>query len=181
MLHLRPASPQALTPSPPFHVGVLLDNTPDYFYALGGAALAGAVVVGINNTKRGAHLARDIAYTDCQILVTEEKYLPFLDPVRDATGVAAERVLVTRRWNDRATRLEPSTSTPRARRFRDLDAALAQLGDGPDPHIPVADSDTYVLVFTSGTVTAPKAVQLQSRAHGGDRQEHRRQHLRHHA
>src|SRR5215467_5677988 len=64
--------------SRPFHVGVLLDNIPDYFYALGGAALGGAVLVGINNTKRGAHLARDIAYTDCRILVTEEKYLPLL-------------------------------------------------------------------------------------------------------
>src|SRR5438045_184350 len=62
-------------PLEPFHVGVLLDNTPDYFYALGGAALAGATVVGINNTKRGTFLAQDIAHTDCQILVTEEKYL----------------------------------------------------------------------------------------------------------
>src|SRR5512143_1892639 len=53
----------------PFHVGILLDNLPDYFFALGGAALAGAVVSGINNTKRGSHLARDIAYTDCRILV----------------------------------------------------------------------------------------------------------------
>src|SRR5262245_16725091 len=58
---------QAAQDSRPFHVGVLLDNIPDYFYALGGAALGGAVLVGINNTKRGVHLARDIAYTDCQI------------------------------------------------------------------------------------------------------------------
>src|SRR5437870_4307032 len=63
-LQLRPSTPE------PFHVGVLLDNIPDYFYALGGGALAGAVIVGINNTKRGAHLARDITYTDCQMLVT---------------------------------------------------------------------------------------------------------------
>src|SRR5262245_59920327 len=56
----------------PFHVGVLLDNIPDYIFALGGAALAGAVVVGINNTKRGGHLAYDIAYTDCRLLVAEQ-------------------------------------------------------------------------------------------------------------
>ncbi len=142
--------------APPFHVGVLLENIPDYFYALGGAALAGGVIVGINNTKRGAHLARDIAHTDCQMLVTEEKYLPLLDPVFDETGVAPERVLLSRRWSE-----SPSTpATPRgpASRFRDLDAALGEFGEGPDPNVPVADAAPYTLVFTSGTVTAPKAV-----------------------
>jgi len=134
----------------PFHVGVLLDNIPDYFFALGGAALAGAVIVGINNTKRGTHLARDIAYTDCQILITEEKYLPLLEPVLDETGVAAERVLVTRRWNDGIAAANA--------RFRDLDATLDACGAGPDPQVEVADRDPYVLVFTSGTVTAPKAI-----------------------
>jgi fatty-acyl-CoA synthase len=134
----------------PFHVGVLLDNIPDYFFTLGGAALAGAVVVGINNTKRGTHLARDIAYTDCQILVTEEKYLPLLGPVLDETGVAAERVLVTRRWDEPGER---STAL-----FRDLDSTLNDWGAGPDPQVPVSDRDPYILVFTSGTITAPKAV-----------------------
>src|SRR6266487_4413628 len=40
------------------HVGVLLDNTPDYLFALGGAALAGAAVVGLNHTRRDEHLLR---------------------------------------------------------------------------------------------------------------------------
>ena len=35
----------------PTHVGVLLDNTPDYLFALGGAAFAGATVVGLNPTR----------------------------------------------------------------------------------------------------------------------------------
>jgi fatty-acyl-CoA synthase len=148
---------QAADGAAPFHVGVLLENIPDYFYALGGAALAGAVIVGINNTKRGGHLARDIAYTDCQILVTDEKHLALLDSVFDETGVAAERVLVSRRWSD------PSLPSPRTSgiwslRCRDLDAALAESGDGPDPQVSISDAVPYALVFTSGTVTAPKAV-----------------------
>ena len=44
----------------PFHVGVLLDNTPEYLFLLAGAARVGAVVVGINPTRRGAELAADI-------------------------------------------------------------------------------------------------------------------------
>ena len=54
-LPVRPA-----LPGPPagwaFHVGVLLDNTPDYLFALGAAAV-GATVVGLNPTRQGEHLA----------------------------------------------------------------------------------------------------------------------------
>ena len=55
----------------PFHVGVLLDNIPEFWFTLCGAALAGATVVGINPTRRGAELARDIAHTDCAFVLTE--------------------------------------------------------------------------------------------------------------
>ena len=43
----------------PFHVGVLLDNVPEFAKWLGAGALAGATVVGINPTHRGAELARE--------------------------------------------------------------------------------------------------------------------------
>jgi len=137
-LRLRRAASDATTAAPttaPFHIGVLLDNVPEYFFALGAAALAGAVIVGINNTKRGTHLARDIAYTDCSILLTEASYLPLLDPVRAECGVAADRILVTGELDDV------------------LDAEVAG-----DPHVEVGDRDPFVLLFTSGTVTTPKAV-----------------------
>src|SRR5574340_1688252 len=55
----------------PFHVGLLLDNVPEFPLLLGGAALAGAAVVGINPTRRGAQLERDIRHADCQFLITE--------------------------------------------------------------------------------------------------------------
>src|SRR5690348_776615 len=77
----------------PFHVGVLLDNVPEFWLLLGAAALAGATVVGVNPTRRGAELARDITHTECQLIVTEPAYLPLLDGLE--TGVEADRVLVT--------------------------------------------------------------------------------------
>ena len=40
----------------PFHVGVLLENTPEFLFWLGGAAMTGATVVGINPTRRGKEL-----------------------------------------------------------------------------------------------------------------------------
>lgn len=49
----------------PWHIGVLMENTPEYLFLIAGAALTGATVVGINPTRRGEHLATDIRGTDC--------------------------------------------------------------------------------------------------------------------
>ncbi len=63
------------------HVGVLLDNTPEYLFALGGAALAGAAVVGLNHTRRDEHLLRDVRHTDCDLVISEPRHLPLLEPI----------------------------------------------------------------------------------------------------
>lgn len=55
----------------PFHVGVLLENVPDFVFWLGAAALAGATVVGLNPTRGNADLASDIRHADCQLVVTD--------------------------------------------------------------------------------------------------------------
>jgi fatty-acyl-CoA synthase len=85
----------------PFHVGVLLENTPEYLFLLAGAALAGAVVVGINPTRRGGELAADIRHTDCQLIVTDGRDdLDGLD-----TGVPAERIFREGTYAPRAANL----------------------------------------------------------------------------
>src|SRR5712691_4349994 len=65
----------------PFHVGVLLENVPEFIFLLLGAGLAGAAIVGINPTRRGAELARDINHTDCQLIVTDASIRPLLDDI----------------------------------------------------------------------------------------------------
>ena len=55
------------------HVGILLDNVPEYSYWLGAAALSGGVVVGLNPTHRGAELERDIAHTECAFVVSDQE------------------------------------------------------------------------------------------------------------
>jgi fatty-acyl-CoA synthase len=121
----------------PSHVGVLLDNIPEFWFALCGAALAGATVVGINPTRRGAELARDIAHSDCAFVLTESGHLDLFEA---AVGDAMPPVHVVDQpgW---ATALEPFEA-----------GALQQE--------PVAPSDTFMLIFTSGTTGAPKAVRM---------------------
>ena len=80
-------------PDRPPHIGVLLDNVPDYLFWLVGAALSGAVVVGINSTYRGAQLAQLIEHTDCEVLVTSTTFADLLDGV-DGWHRRADRVLV---------------------------------------------------------------------------------------
>jgi fatty-acyl-CoA synthase len=65
----------------PRHVAVLLDNTPDYLFALGAAALIGGAIVGLNHTRRGEHLVRDVQHTDCGLVVTEPRHEPLLAPI----------------------------------------------------------------------------------------------------
>ena len=131
--------------SDPAHVGVLLDNVPEYLYLLGGAALADCVVVGINPTRRGEELARDIRHSDCQIVVTDSDHAPLLDGLD--LGAAEGRVLVSDTV-DYETALAP---------HRGPGAAAIAASPQPD--------DLLLLIFTSGSTGAPKAVRMtQGRA-----------------
>ncbi|MDI3404380.1 AMP-binding protein [Streptomyces cavernicola] len=125
-----------LPPGAEPHVGVLLDNTPEYPLWLSAAALAGAAVAGINPTRRGAELARDILHTECRLLLTERTHLPLLDGL-ELPGV---RILVTDSEEYEQLLAPYANAAPG-------DAALAP----PDP------SRRMLLYFTSGSTGAPKA------------------------
>ncbi len=127
------------------HVGVLLDNTPEYLFALGGAALVGGTVVGLNHTRRDEHLLRDLEHTDCDMVISEPRHLPLLEPI--ASGLP--EVLVSRR--------HPDDAGPDVAIGADLDEALAGVGTA-DPGIEPGPDTLWGLIFTSGTSDAPKAV-----------------------
>ena len=99
----------------PFHVGVLLENVPEFVFVLLGAGLAGAAVVGINPTRRGAELARDINHTDCQLIVTDGSMRPLLEGI--PLDLPPERILDidTPAWADAVTAAAEAVATPRAR------------------------------------------------------------------
>ena len=143
------------TDRPP-HVGVLLDNTPDYVVAIGGAGLIGACVVGLNHTRRGEHLARDITYTDVQMILTEPRHLHLISPIEASLDVPGGTLLSTR---------YADADDPPVQSVELLEDALeAEAVDlspdlGPEPDV----ETLWNLLFTSGTSSAPKAVRCTQR------------------
>src|SRR5262245_65990053 len=61
-------------PARPFHVGLLLENRPEFVFAELAAGLCGAVIVGLNPTRRGGPVARDIAEGGCQHVAREGSF-----------------------------------------------------------------------------------------------------------
>ncbi|WP_067133283.1 AMP-binding protein [Microtetraspora malaysiensis] len=119
----------------PFHVGVLLGNVPEYVFWLGAAALSGAVIVGINSTRRGAYLEEEVRHTDLRLVVTDEAGLKLLDGLD--IGVERDRFLLVD-GEDYAARVAAHACEPER-----------------DPGVTAATR--MLLLFTSGTTGASKA------------------------
>lgn len=122
-------------PDRPLHVGALLGNTPEMLTAMASAALGGYVLCGINDTRRGAALARDILRADCQILLTDPTHKALLYGL-DLPGVQVFDVS-SEAWS-----------------------ALRGSAGTLVPHREVLPTDIFMMIFTSGTSGEPKAVQV---------------------
>ncbi len=113
------------------HVGVLLDNVPEFLFLLGAGFLGGTVTVGLNPTRRGAELASDIGHVDCAVIVTDAEHRPLLEGL-DLGGAPVVDV---------AERPQ-GPATPARTRSR----------PAPD--------DLALLLFTAGSTGTPKAVRV---------------------
>ena len=130
----------------PFHVGVLLDNVPEFSFLLEAAAVSGAVIVGLNPTMRGAELAAAVAHTDCQLIVTEGRHRGLLDGLDLPVG--EERIF------------DIDTAAYRS--------AVSRYAGGSVPEsATAAGDDLFMLIFTSGTSGRPKAVRCTHRKIAG--------------
>jgi fatty-acyl-CoA synthase len=123
----------------PPHVGVLLDNVPEFSFLLGAAALSGWVVVGLNPTRRGPELARDLEATDCRFVVTESNHAGALD------GARAPVVIDDPAWAEALAPFRASSPSP----------------------VPGDGERLLMLIFTSGTSGEPKAVRVTDRKVAG--------------
>ncbi|GAB3130217.1 long-chain-fatty-acid--CoA ligase [Tsukamurella serpentis] len=117
----------------PPHFGVLADNIPEFSLLLGAAALSGSVLVGLNPTRSAEGLRRDIAISDCALVLTAGHHAAALEevcigvPVIDLDGAPWRRM-------------------------------VSQHDGAPPSSVPRSADDLLALVFTSGTSGEPKAV-----------------------
>lgn len=128
----------------PFHIGVLLDNVPDFIFWLGAAALAGATIVGINPTRGNQELAGEVRHADCQLIVTDSagrERLSGLD-----LGLTPERILVI------DDPVYHAAICARKGALTGPNRAQIAAADG------VGAETLMLLLFTSGTTGASKAV-----------------------
>ena len=149
-----------LDPDRPPHVGLLLDNTPDYVFALCGAGLIGVAVAGLNYTRRGEHLGHDISHTDVQFVITEPRHEEQLRAGIEGLALPGG-FLVSDRFADRG---EPRAAGEPLEQA--LQAAWADHVAGRGGRTALADPDVdalWALLFTSGTSAAPKAVRCTQR------------------
>jgi fatty-acyl-CoA synthase len=122
-------------PGRPVHVGAVLSNSAAMLRSMAAAALGGYVLCGINPTRRGEGLLRDIRHTDCQLLLVDDEHVHLLKDL-DLSGITVLDVA--------------------SRGYSEAVVAAGRLVALRD----VRGSDAFMVIFTSGTGGDPKAVPL---------------------
>lgn len=118
------------------HVGVLLENVPDFVFWLGAGSLAGAVIIGINASRSGPEIAQDVRHADVDLIITESRLRHLV--ADSGHGVPDELVL------------DIDTAEYEAFLAPHRDAAMPEELPGPE--------QLALLLFSSGSTGAPKAV-----------------------
>ncbi len=145
-----------------FHVGVFMQNIPEFFFLLGGCSFTNSTLVGLNNAQVGEKLAFDINNIDMNVLFVDHAHQPgtdgtFLDTVMKAkeshgfSTLGNEFIFVTAKQD----RLEHGV-------IADIPGILDQYAPSLPTFepMPLEVFRAGMIIFTSGTTGAPKGIEV---------------------
>ena len=145
-----------------FHVGVFMQNIPEFFFLLGGCAFTNSTLVGVNNAQVGEKLSFDINNIDMHVLFVDHARQPgtegtFLDTVLKAkedfgfTSLTEDFIFVT---ENPQGGVSGSTRTISQKLHESAHSLAAFNPVSLDP------SRAAVIIFTSGTTGSPKGIEV---------------------
>jgi fatty-acyl-CoA synthase len=140
-----------------FNVGVLMQNYPEFMISLGACALAGATLSGINTGQKGKMLARDIDFTDCMLLITDNMFLPEVEAVIDDLPRIDRKDVLVNNIRD-ADKSLPQGYISLDEKLKETQAAMGTRAFDTAPDIDVDPETNLMIIFTSGTTGAPKGI-----------------------
>ncbi len=145
-----------------FHVGVFMQNIPEFFFILGGCAFTNSTLVGVNNAQVGEKLAFDINTIDIKVLFVDHVDQPgtggtFLDTVMAAketvgfTALTEDYIVLTEKHAENKSHV-----------VEDVKEKVIKYTHAADDFKPAEldVSNAGVIIFTSGTTGVPKGIEV---------------------
>lgn len=152
------------------HVGILMPNCLDFIVAHTAVQLAGGISILLNARYRSHELDYAVGFSDCRMLITTNRFddainygeiLETTFPALSGASGGARLDLANAPKLERIVSMGPS---PAAHAMSEDD--LGQAGaDVDEPALTgqragLADTDTALMIFTSGTTSQPKACEI---------------------